>query len=147
MKYNYVPRVDRKYVGSYEPKIDAKEKVMGRTKFFDDQTIKARNPRMLYCSIMTSPYANGRIISMDTSKAEALKGVRAIIRYDDPEIMAMPPTTNSWTDTAITPFHRETVPKWFDRKVLDSRARFVGDMIGVAVAADTGRSLMKLSGS
>ena len=73
MKYNYVPRVDRKYVGSYEPKIDAKEKVMGRTKFFDDQTIKARNPRMLYCSIMTSPYANGRIISMDTSKAEALE--------------------------------------------------------------------------
>ena len=32
---------------------------------------------------------------------------------------------------------QETVPKWFDRKVLDSRARFVGDMIGVAVAADT----------
>lgn len=137
MKYNYVPRVDRKYVGSYEPKIDGKEKAMGRTKFFDDETIKARNPRMLYCSIMTCPYANGSIVSMDTSRAEEMEGVRAVIRYDDPELMAMPPTTNSWTDTAITPFHRETVPKWFDRKVLDSRGRFVGDMIGAAVAADT----------
>lgn len=137
MKYQYVPRVKRRYVGSYEPKIDAKEKAMGRTKFFDDQTIKAKNPRMLYCSIMSSPYANGKILSMDTAKAEALEGVRAIIRFDDPEIMAMPPTTNSWTDTAITPYHRETVPKWFDRKVLDDTSRFVGDLMGVAVAADT----------
>lgn len=137
MKYKYEPRVKRKYVGSYLPKIDAKEKVMGRTKFFDDITIKARVPRLLYCAILAAPYANGRIISMDTSKAEAMKGVRAIVRYDDPEIMAMPPTTNSWTDTAITPYHRETVPKWFDRKVLDDCSRFVGDLIGVAVAADT----------
>ena len=137
MKYKYEPRVKRKYVGSYLPKIDAKEKVMGRTKFFDDETIKAKVPRLLYCAILASPYANGRIISMDTSKAEAMKGVRGIVRYDDPEIMAMPPTTNSWTDTAITPYHRETVPKWFDRKVLDDRSRFVGDLMGVAVAADT----------
>ena len=137
MKYKYVPRVNRKYVGSYLPKIDGKEKAMGRTKFFDDITIQAKVPRMLHLAILNAPHANGTILSMDTSKAEALEGVREIIRYDDPEIMAMPPTTNSWTDTAITPYHRETVPKWFDRKVLDDTSRFVGDLIGVAVAADT----------
>ncbi len=137
MSYKYVPRVKRKYVGSYEPKIDAKEKAMGRVKYFDDQTIRAKNPRMLYCSILNAPYASARIVSMDTSKAEQLEGVRAIIRYDDPEVAVMPMTTNSWTDTAITPYHRETVPKWYDRKVLDDTCRFVGDLMGVAVAADT----------
>jgi len=137
MKYKYIPRVKRKYVGSYLPKIDAKEKAMGRTKFFDDITIKSKVPRMLYCAIMNAPYANGKILSMDTSKAETMEGVRAVVRYDDPEIMAMPPTTNSWTDTAITPYHRETVPKWFDRRVLDDTSRFVGDLMGVAIAADT----------
>ena len=137
MKYRYVPRVNRKYVGSYLPKIDGKEKAMGRTKFFDDITIKAKVPRMLHMAILNAPHANGKIRSMDTAEAEALEGVRGILRYDDPEIMAMPPTTNSWTDTAITPYHRETVPKWFDRHVLDDTSRFVGDLIGVAVAADT----------
>ena len=85
MKYKYVPRVNRKYVGSYLPKIDGKEKAMGRTKFFDDITIKAKVPRMLHLAILNAPYANGQILSMDTSKAEALEGVREIIRYDDPD--------------------------------------------------------------
>lgn len=133
----FTPRVKRKYVGSYSPKIDARQKAMGLTKFFDDVTTWASVPRMLHCVIMNAPYANGTIVSMDTSKAEALEGVRGILRYDDPEIMALKPTTHSWSDTAITPYHRETVPRWFDRRVLDKTSRFVGDQMGVAVVADT----------
>ena len=137
MKYEYVPRKKRGYVGSYRPKIDAYEKALGRIKFFDDITIDAAVPRMLHCAILNSPYANGVIKSMDTTKAEKIKGVRAILRYDDPEIMRLKPTTHSWTDTAISPYSRETLPRWWDRKVLSERSRFVGDQMGVAVAADT----------
>ncbi len=133
----YSPRVKRKYVGSYYPKIDARQKAMGRTKYFDDVTTISSVPRMLHCAILNSPHANGTILSMDTTKAEALEGVRCILRYDDPEVAAMKPTTHSWSDTAITPYHRETVPRWWDRRVLDKTSRFVGDQMGVAVAADT----------
>jgi len=43
-------------------------------------------PGMLYARVMTSPYAHAKIKSMDTSKAEALPGVRYVLRYDDPEV-------------------------------------------------------------
>ena len=137
MKYKYTPRVKRKYVGTYTPKIDAMEKALGKTKFFDDMTIAAAVPRMLHCAILNSPYANGKILSMDTSEAEKMEGVHAVIRYDDPEILALKPTTHSWTDTAITPYHRETLPRWWDRRVLCDTAKFVGEQMGVAVAAET----------
>jgi xanthine dehydrogenase molybdenum-binding subunit len=136
-KYRYVPRVPHKYIGAYAPKIDALDKALGRVKYFDDLTIEAAVPRMLYMAILASPHANGRIVSMDTSEAEAMSGVRAVLRYDDPEVRALKPTTHSWADTAITPYRRETVPRWWDRRVLADNAKFVGDQIGVAVAADT----------
>jgi len=137
MKYKYIPRKKREYVGTYRPKIDAYDKALGKIKFFDDITIDAAVPRMLHCAILNSPHANGTIKSMDTKEAEAIKGVRAILRYDDPEILGLKPTTHSWTDTAISPYSRETLPRWWDRKVLSERSRFVGDQMGVAVAADT----------
>jgi xanthine dehydrogenase molybdenum-binding subunit len=137
MKYKYTPRTERKYVGAYRPKIDAMDKVLGRVQFFDDQTIEARVPRMLHMAILAAPYANGKILSMDTSEAEAMEGVRAVLRYDDPEVRVIKPTTHSWTDTAITPYRRETVPRWWDRRVLADNAKFVGDPVGAAVAADS----------
>jgi xanthine dehydrogenase molybdenum-binding subunit len=43
---------------------------------------------MLYAKALRSPYADAKIKSMDTSKAEAYRGVRGILRYDDPEVTA-----------------------------------------------------------
>jgi CO/xanthine dehydrogenase Mo-binding subunit len=43
-------------------------------------------PGMLYAKILASPYAHAKIVRIDTSKAEALPGVRDILKYDDPEI-------------------------------------------------------------
>jgi xanthine dehydrogenase molybdenum-binding subunit len=42
-------------------------------------------PGMLYAKQLMSPYAHATIKSMDTSKAEAFPGVRAVFRYDDPD--------------------------------------------------------------
>ncbi len=43
-------------------------------------------PGMLYAKILTSPYAHAKIVSLDTSEAEALVGVRDILKYNDPDI-------------------------------------------------------------
>jgi CO/xanthine dehydrogenase Mo-binding subunit len=41
---------------------------------------------MLYAKVLTSPYAHAKIVSIDTSRAEALVGVRDILKYNDPDV-------------------------------------------------------------
>jgi len=52
---------------------DAVEKVTGRARYGDDLIV----PRMLHAKILRSPHAHANIISIDVSKAKALKGVKA----------------------------------------------------------------------
>ncbi|MBN1570734.1 MAG: molybdopterin-dependent oxidoreductase [Acidobacteria bacterium] len=61
---------------------DAPERVSGQAAYTRDICL----PGMLYAKILTSPYAHAKIISMDTSQAEALVGVRDILKFDDPDI-------------------------------------------------------------
>lgn len=137
MAFNYEPRVKRKYVGQYNQKIDAAAKTLGKVEFLDDITLKGRFPGMLYARTLRSPYANARIKSMDTSAAQATPGVHAILRYDDPEVLALKPSTECWTDTGITSIERDTLIRFWDRRILGDTARWVGDHLGVAIAAET----------
>lgn len=68
-----------KYVGHKQSFIDAKEKVTGTAKYIDDLAF----PGMLICKILRSPHPHAKIVSIDTSKAEALPGVRAVITAAD----------------------------------------------------------------
>jgi CO/xanthine dehydrogenase Mo-binding subunit len=61
---------------------DAFERVRGQAVFTRDVNL----PGMLYAKILLSPYASTRITKIDTSRAEALLGVRDILKYDDPDI-------------------------------------------------------------
>jgi CO/xanthine dehydrogenase Mo-binding subunit len=61
---------------------DAFEKVSGRAVYTRDISF----PGMLYAKILTSPYAHAKITRIDTRKAEALPGVRDILKYSDPDI-------------------------------------------------------------
>jgi xanthine dehydrogenase molybdenum-binding subunit len=61
---------------------DAFEKVSGEAVFTRDVSL----PGMLYAKILLSPYAHARIAHIDTSEAEALVGVRDILKYDDADI-------------------------------------------------------------
>ncbi len=63
-------------------RIDGYAKASGKAVYTRDVQI----PGMLYAKLMRSPYAHARIISMDTSAAEKLPGVRAVMRFDDPMI-------------------------------------------------------------
>jgi CO/xanthine dehydrogenase Mo-binding subunit len=61
---------------------DAYERVSGQAVFTQDVYL----PGMLYAKILLSPYASAGIVSIDTSEAAALVGVRDILKYDDPDI-------------------------------------------------------------
>jgi xanthine dehydrogenase molybdenum-binding subunit len=43
---------------------------------------------MMYAKILTSPYAHAKIKNLDTSRAEAVLGVRDIVRFDDPDVVS-----------------------------------------------------------
>src|SRR5262247_616389 len=72
------PRTFR-VIGRRIPKVDALDKVTGRAQFGADVTL----PRMLVGKVLRSPCAHARIKHIDTSKAAALPGVKAIITGHD----------------------------------------------------------------
>ena len=49
-------------------------------------TSDIRLPGMLYAKILAAPYAHAKIVRIDTRRAEALPGVRDILKYEDPDI-------------------------------------------------------------
>ena len=78
-----------KVVGGSPLRPDGVDKVNGRAIYGAD----IRLPRLLYGRVLRSPHAHARIVSIDTSKAEALPGVTAVItnadfpRQDDTELL------------------------------------------------------------
>ena len=137
MRENFKPRVTRKYVGTYRPRIDNWEKASGRTEFVDDITLKRHLPDILYAKVLKSPYAHARIKRLDVSKAEKLPGVKAILTYKDPEVASLKPAQAGWTDGADTVnYDRMYFPQVRDRNVLGDYACWVGDEVGVVIAAE-----------
>jgi len=66
-------------IGRRQKRLDGFEKVSGRSVFTDD----VRLPGMLHGKIIRSPHARARIVSINTSKAEALPGVRVVVTGKD----------------------------------------------------------------
>ncbi|OLC20863.1 MAG: hypothetical protein AUH36_04630 [Chloroflexi bacterium 13_1_40CM_55_7] len=62
---------EKKWVGKALPRKEEDRLLRGRGRFADD--IKLRD--MAYLRFVRSPYAHARIVSIDTSAAEALAGV------------------------------------------------------------------------
>jgi xanthine dehydrogenase molybdenum-binding subunit len=69
---------DETIVGQRAPRVDALEKVTGRAKYTADLKL----PGMLYGAFLRSPYAHARIKRIDTSQAEALPGVKAVLTQE-----------------------------------------------------------------
>jgi len=79
MAYDDVKTGEFKVVGTRPNRPDGIDKVTGRAKFGADATA----PGMLHAAILRSPHAHARIVKIDTSKAEALKGVKAVVTRAD----------------------------------------------------------------
>lgn len=68
-----------KVIGTRPIRHDGVDKVTGRAKYGAD----IRLPGMIYGAVLRSPHAHARILSIDTSEARALPGVRAVITSAD----------------------------------------------------------------
>ncbi|MGH9861950.1 MAG: 4-hydroxybenzoyl-CoA reductase subunit alpha [Candidatus Acidiferrales bacterium] len=66
---------DFSHIGKRVPMVDGPDKVTGAALYTDDLAL----PGMLVGKILHSPHAHARIRSIDTRKAEALPGVKAVV--------------------------------------------------------------------
>ncbi len=66
-------------IGQSLPRVDGMRKAAGQAIYADDITL----PRMLYGKLLGSRRPHARILSIDTSKAKAIPGVKAIITGED----------------------------------------------------------------
>src|SRR6478609_4087650 len=68
-----------KAVGARLPRYDGVGHVTGRTQYVDD----VRVGRTLWVKALRSPHHHAAITKLDTSKAESMKGVHAVITHED----------------------------------------------------------------
>src|SRR5689334_15409812 len=66
-------------VGTRPIRHDGADKVTGRALYGADFQMAG----LLHGAVLRSPHAHARILRIDTSKAEALEGVRAVVTADD----------------------------------------------------------------
>lgn len=80
-KYNEYKDYTREYteVGRSMPRLDGPAKVSGKVQYTDDHVL----PGMLYGKILRSPHAHAILKKVDTSKAEKLPGVIAVMTGED----------------------------------------------------------------
>lgn len=113
-----------RYVGKPRPNREAVLKVTGRAQYIDD----LRFPNMLHAQLLLSPHPHARIVSIDTSEAERIAGVRAIVHYFNSPHNVYNSAQRFYGDNS--PFDMPETEYIFDEYV-----RFVGDRVA-AVAAD-----------
>jgi CO/xanthine dehydrogenase Mo-binding subunit len=72
-------RAPYKVIGTRPIRPDGVEKVTGRAQYGAD----IRLPGLIYGRVLRSPHAHARIVSIDTSEAEKLDGVYAVLTARD----------------------------------------------------------------
>ncbi len=79
-KYDWPPAGDRELIGRSIDRIDGPEKSSGRAKYTHDMN----PPGRLIAKLCTCPYAHAKVMSIDTSAAEKLPGVKAVLVVQGP---------------------------------------------------------------
>ncbi len=102
-------------VGASVPRLDDLDKVTGAARYAADLKMEG----MLHARVLRSPYHHARIVSIDTSEAEALEGVEAVVTAEN--IPGSPMMPNGKPQTYLFP---------------RDKVRFLGEAIA-AVAATT----------
>ena len=113
-----MPGAELKYVGKDVKRIEDPGLVTGAVEFIDNLHL----PNMAHCAMLRSPHPHARITSYDTSAAEALPGVVAVITGED---------VKAWANPVVT------APEgWGAYCLAVDKVRFVGEPV-VAVAAES----------
>ena len=114
---------DLNFIGKRQRKIEGLEKSTGRALYADDIQL----PGMLHGKILRSPHPHARIVSVDTSAAEAMEGVHGVVTGED-----MP------TTYGIIPWTPDEYPLAVDR------VRYVGDGVAAVAAVDEDTAIRAL---
>lgn len=110
------------------PRVDALEKVTGRAKYIEDLPDL---PGTVYAAPLYSPYSHAPIISLDSSGAERLPGVLAIL--DGEHLDGLDPHVRVGEYSGHTRQHGLTADHHF---LTTDKARFDGDLIAMVAATD-----------
>src|SRR5262249_54429497 len=70
---------DNKLIGQNYTTPDLVAKVTGKAKYAEDYRVEG----MLFAKLLVSPYPHARVKKCDTSAAQAMQGVKAILRAED----------------------------------------------------------------
>ena len=73
-EYKWPEESKRRFIGKRISRIDGPDKVSGRAKY----TFDINRPGMLFGKVLRSPYAHAKIVSIDTSAAESMPGVKGV---------------------------------------------------------------------
>ena len=101
MNYRDIRQPNYRHVGKYTPRKEARDIVTGKALFLDDFSL----PHMLYGRTKRSPYPHAKIVKIDTSAAEALEGVRAVITHKNAPVLAAlgwPVIASCWSPRLFT---------------------------------------------
>lgn len=111
---------EKKEIGRARPRVDGRHRVTGAAMYTQDIQLAG----MLHAVILRSPYPRARVRAIDTTKVEALSGVRGILhRFNVPE----------------TVFRGENT-------IFREEVRFVGDEVAAVVADDVGTAFRAIAG-
>jgi 4-hydroxybenzoyl-CoA reductase subunit alpha len=102
-------------IGRRMRKTDGLAKSTGRARYTDDLTL----PGMLHGKILRSPHPHARILSIDTSRAEALPGVFGVVTGHE---MPTPYGIIVWTPD--------------EQALATERVRYIGDGVAAVAAVD-----------
>ncbi len=117
------PHGEFQIIGKPQRKIDGAAKATGSALYTDDLTL----PGMLHAKTLRSPHPHARIVSIDTSAAQALPGVHGVITGKDlPTPYGVIPWTPDETALAV------------------DKVRFIGDEVAAVAAVDEDTALRAL---
>ena len=106
-------------IGTRVHRVDGPEKVTGSAKYTFDMVL----PGMLYGKVLRSPHPHARILSIDTSQAEKLVGVKAVVTGKD----TLGRKQGIW----------RRFPELCDEEILcREKVRYIGDPVAAVAAID-----------
>ncbi|MFC2019321.1 xanthine dehydrogenase family protein molybdopterin-binding subunit [Chloroflexota bacterium] len=121
-------------VGHNVPKLDTPGKVTGSARYTTDIKL----PGMLVGKVLRSPYPHAKILSIDTSAAEGLPGVKAVVTAKDiaGTVMFPPKWQPPLTGGEVQRLAVMLFPPDWQPPLVGDRVRCVGDAVAAVAAID-----------
>ena len=116
-------------VGKRMPDVSGVKKVTGSAKFTSD----IHQSGMLIGRVLHSPHPHARIVKIDTSKAEKLAGVEAVVTWEDVDV-----PKKQYSGCLMNLQSYSGIEAWgvYDERVLDQKVRYVGDAVAAIAAVN-----------